>query len=67
MKLSNKPRHWVALVIAIVSLILSLMILFDFSGDPIPKWLKIGSGLRTTLTVVFITMNLALDRKGKEE
>ena len=66
MKLSKKPRHWIALAIALATLILAVVRFLDFSGDPEPKWREVSTMIGTGVMMGFIVANFILDRQEDE-
>ena len=66
MKLSRKPRHWIALVIALITAVVAVWNLADFSGDPVPKWRQMVSSIGAPLTLCAVIFNLVLDGQEKD-
>ncbi len=63
MKLSNKPRHWIVLILALFSTIVAVISFANFSGQPDPKWIKVLSLVMPTLVVLAVVYNISLDKK----
>ena len=61
MPISKKPRHWIALAIAVAALIFSVIQFADFSGEPPPAWRKFATLLSTGLLIPAIVYNLIKD------
>ena len=64
MSISRKPRHWIALVMALATTIVAIISFADFSGEPAPRWRVISLMVGPTLTVLAIIYNLVLDGRG---
>ena len=64
MKLSTKPRHWIALAIAVGTMAIGIVSFADFSGEPPPRWREVLMMVGPILTVVAIALNIALDKRG---
>jgi hypothetical protein len=63
MKVSTKLRHWIALVAALATTVVSIIAFADFSGNPAPRWREIFMLVGPGLTLGMLTLNMALDKR----
>jgi hypothetical protein len=63
MKVSSRLRHWIALVIALATTVVSIIGFTDFSGNPPPRWREIFMLLGPALTLGVLGLNMALDKR----
>ena len=62
MNISNKPRHWVVLIMAVGWIVVASLSFANFSGEPDPKWMKILSLVMPSLTLLGIAYNISKDK-----
>jgi len=67
MKTSRKLRHWILIPIAVATLVVAIIQVADFSGEPPPRWRGIFVMVGLTITIAGHAINLSLDRREKND
>jgi hypothetical protein len=66
MALSKKPRHWISLIIAIAAFAISLIQVFDFTGEAPPRWRATANSLLIPVVILLLVWNMVLDKDEKK-
>ena len=65
MKISRRPRHWIAILLALATTVVAGIAFADFSGKPAPPWRnKVAINVGLALTALAGVGNYVLDRRA---